>query len=70
MSTKKLKVNDRVKRVSVPGCTGIIKDIREETMVSAANVDNKDRSQMVAVQWDNGTVSMFAPESLEVVKGA
>ena len=66
MSTKKLKVNDKVKRAQGHGCHGIIKDIRAESMGSIS--DTREKPLLVTVQWDNGTLSTFAPESLEVVK--
>lgn len=66
MSTKKLKVNDKVKRAQGQGCHGTIKDIRAESMGSIS--DTREKPLLVTVQWDNGTLSTFAPESLEAVK--
>lgn len=56
----KLAVNDRVKRVSGQGCHGIVKDVRVET----TSATSKEKPLLVLVQWDNGTASYFAPESL------
>lgn len=68
MSAKKLKVNDRVKRANAPGCLGTVKDIRQEITQTGASQENKEKALMINVLWDNGTLSCFAPESLEVVK--
>ena len=67
MSVKKMKVNDRVRRVNDDGCQGAIKDIRAES-VSVSGTEEKDKPLMVNVLWDNGTLSVLAPEALEVVK--
>ncbi len=68
MNTKKLKVNDRVKRINASGCYGTIKDIRQEVSQSTISSENKDRALMVSVLWDNGTLSTFGIDSLEQVK--
>ena len=68
MATKKLKIADRVKRANVPGCRGTIKEIRQEVIQTASSLEDRDRNLMVYVQWDNGTLSSHATESLELVK--
>lgn len=60
-----LKVEDRVKRKNAPGCYGTIREICEE--VTASTGDTKDKALLVKVHWDNGTTSVFAPESLEQI---
>ena len=64
---KKLKVNDRVKRANGCGCLGVVKDIRTE--VSTTSAETREKNLMIKVAWDNGTVSYFGPEALEVVQG-
>lgn len=87
---KKLKVNDRVRRVAYSitlsadsneleprldgegettvitsqGCAGTIKALREETTNS--NAEARERSIMVQVLWDNGTLSCHGPAGLEL----
>jgi hypothetical protein len=87
---KKLKVNDRVRRIpytitvstggteieprldgegqttsiSTRGCAGTVKALREETTNSSAEA--KERSIMVQVLWDNGTLSFHGPAGLEL----
>lgn len=60
----KLKPNTRVKRKSVPGCLGTVQDIREEVTPTR---DIKHKALIVRVLWDNGTLSQFDPDGLEVV---
>lgn len=60
----KLKADDKVKRIDRPGCLGIVQSVREEVIGSTGD---GDKSLLVEVKWDNGTVSFFDPESLEVV---
>lgn len=64
-TAKKLKENDRVRRLNVPGCQGIVKQIRQET--TASTVEQKEDALLVTVLWDNGTISYFSPQSLELV---
>ncbi len=62
--SKKLKENDRVRRINVPGCVGVVKQIRAET--AASTVEQKEEALLVTVLWDNGTFSYFSPASLEL----
>ena len=62
MATKAFKVDDRVKRASGTGCAGVIKDVREETM--ATKVETPQKSMLVNVLWDNGTLSYVSPEAI------
>lgn len=48
------------------GCLGTVKALREETTMSAK--DSKEKTVMVHVLWDNGTLSYLGPEGLEVIK--
>jgi hypothetical protein len=66
MVAKSLKVTDRVVRINARGCRGVVKDIRQE--VTAASDELKERGLLVCVLWDNGTLSYFSPEALEVVQ--
>ncbi|NLF24711.1 MAG: hypothetical protein GX589_03520 [Deltaproteobacteria bacterium] len=67
MATTNLKVNDRVKRVGVERSYGLIKEVREEIIGTSG--DTKDKGILVKVQWDNGTISYFSPESLQLIEG-
>lgn len=67
MSKQNLKVSDRVKRATGDGCLGVIKEIREETM--AARVESPQKSPLVNVLWDNGTLSYLSPDALQLVEG-
>ncbi len=49
--------------VSATGCIGIIQALREET--TNTNRESRERSIMVHVLWDNGTLSYHGPEALE-----
>ncbi len=64
-ATKAFKENDRVRRISVPGCQGVVKSVRQET--TASTVEQKSNALLVTVLWDNGTQSYFSPEGLEHV---
>lgn len=66
MTTKKLQVNDRVKRVSGTGCLGVVREVKTE--VTAVKPEEQEKGIMIAVAWDNGTVSYFSPGALQVVK--
>ena len=63
---RKLKVNDRVKRSSIPGCLGTVKAVKTE--VTAQTVEAQERGIMINVLWDNGTDSFVGPDVLEIVK--
>ncbi|RIL08695.1 MAG: hypothetical protein DCC75_08255 [Proteobacteria bacterium] len=67
MSNKKLKVSDRVKRLNSNRCYGTVKELRTE--VTATNQEDKDKSLMVGVLWDNGTHSFVGPDAVELIKG-
>ena len=66
MKGKEFKQNDRVKRANGPGILGVVKEVKYETQATAG--EGKDRGRMISVLWDNGTISYFAPEALEVVE--
>ena len=57
------EVNSRVCKKNNPGCQGTVKLVREETLGSSG--DTREKSLIVQVQWDNGTLSYFDPESIE-----
>ena len=65
-NSKKFKVQDRVRRVNIPGTLGIVKELKTE--VTASTQEAKEKSLMVTVLWDNGTYSYLGPDALEVVK--
>ena len=43
---------------------GTVKTLRQETTL--AQKESRERSLMVHVQWDNGTLSYLGPEGLEL----
>lgn len=49
------------------GSLGTVKSLREETTMSAK--DSREKTIMIQVLWDSGTLSYLGPEGLEVVKG-
>jgi hypothetical protein len=49
---------------STRGCIGTVKALREETTL--AQKESRERSIMVQVLWDNGTLSYLGPEGLEM----
>ena len=61
-----IKIDDRVRNKIIPRCLGVVKDIHEE--VIATSGDTRDKARLVKVLWDNGTLSYFSPEALEVVQ--
>ena len=63
---EKFKLNDRVKRSNGEGCLGIIKELRAET--TSISDSKKEKPLLVSVLWDNGTLSYFAPEGLQLAK--
>ena len=65
MAETKIKIDSRVKRKKIPGCCGVVKDMRAET--SSSGVEVKEKNLMVKVLWDNGTLSYLTTESLEAV---
>lgn len=52
--------------ISARGCCGVVRSLRHETTTSSAEA--KNRSAMVQVLWDNGTLSYHGPEALEHAK--
>lgn len=47
------------------GALGTVKAVREETSTSSESA--RERSIMIQVLWDNGTLSYFGPEGLEAI---
>ena len=64
--SKDIKVNDRVRRAKAGGILGVVKEIRLEIQPNSG--EPRDRTKMVNVLWDNGTLSYFDPDSLELVE--
>lgn len=48
---------------STRGCMGTVKALRQETTL--AQKESLERSLMVQVLWDNGTLSYLGPEGIE-----
>lgn len=63
--TVEFKISDRVRRVKKAGPLGTVKALREEVVGSSGEANRKE--VLVKIQWDNGTLSYFAPESIELV---
>jgi hypothetical protein len=55
---------DQITTYSTRGCMGTVKALRQETTL--AQKESRERSLMVHVQWDNGTLSYLGPEGLEL----
>jgi hypothetical protein len=55
----------RTTTTSSRGCIGTVKALREETTGGSMSSEARERSIMVQVLWDNGTVSFLGPEGLE-----
>ena len=70
MSEEKLpfEVGNRVKKVETKGPLGTVQKVRIETVRQSIKVEgNEPPGVTVTVLWDNGTVSHFVPETLELV---
>lgn len=61
----KFKAQDRVKRANVPGCLGVVKEIKVDVM---ATPESREKGVMIGVLWDNGTLSYLAPHCLVEAK--
>ncbi len=62
MEQEKVKVGDRVVLIQKEGIQGSVKGIHFET---TAKADQRDKSLMIEVIWDNGTLSYVTPEQLK-----
>jgi hypothetical protein len=58
---------DRVKKIDATGCQGTVKEIKEETVTNTSD-ESKPKNLLIQVLWDNGTLSYFTPEALEMLK--
>lgn len=64
---KEFKLGDRVVRKGHPGPSGTVKKIRIETVRTSVKQDGLEPPGVtVLVLWDNGTLSHFVPEGLEL----
>ena len=64
-------VGDRVVRKGKPGVFGTVTDIHVETVRESLKESQEGQeppSVVITVVWDNGTISHFIPEGLEVVE--
>jgi hypothetical protein len=70
LATDPLAINDgmsgedQITTYQARGCIGTVKTLREETTL--AHKESRERSLMVHVMWDNGTLSYLGPEGLEM----
>jgi hypothetical protein len=61
------KQGDRVKRAGTEGPSGTVKQVRIESVRQSIRNDKGDPPGVtVTVLWDNGTLSHFIPDGLEV----
>jgi len=67
MASRTIKVNDRVKRATGLGCSGLVKEVRTEA--SVARIEPSEKTNMVNVLWDNGTFSYLSPDALDIDEG-
>ena len=67
MGNRGVKVNDRVRRSAQQGCLGVIKEIRNEVMTSKVEEEELQKSAMLNILWDNGTLSYLSPDAVEHV---
>ena len=64
-----MKAGDRVKRVGHQGPSGVVQKVRVESVRTSLKEDGGEAPGVtVTVLWDNGTLSHFVPESLELAK--
>ena len=63
-----IKVGNRVRRTGVSGPLGTVRHIRIETVRTSLKQDGTEPPGIcITVLWDNGTLSDFVPEGLELV---
>lgn len=63
----KFSTGDRVKRSGTEGPTGTVKQVRIESVrQSLRTEDGEPPGVTVTVLWDNGTLSHFIPEGIEL----
>jgi len=65
MTSKKIKLADRVKKINNTGCLGTVKEIRQE--VTNSNQEVREKNVMVYVLWDNGTLSSVTTDAVETI---
>ena len=62
------KIGDRVVRPDIDGPTGVIQNIRVETVKTSVKKDGQEQPGVaISVLWDNGTLSHFVPSALKKV---
>ncbi len=67
--TSKFKSGDRVLRVSTEGPLGTVEKVRIETTRETIKQDGGEPPAItVTVLWDNGTLSHFVPDGLELAE--
>ena len=67
MSEKEFKAGDRVRRVETNGPVGVVQKVRIETVRESIKQDGSEPPAVtVTVLWDNGTLSHFVPDGLEL----
>jgi hypothetical protein len=62
----KLVVDARVKRSDGSSIRGTVVSVRFDT--TGGNAEKSDRGVIVGVNWDNGPLSYFTPEGLQVIE--
>lgn len=67
--SKEFKTGDRVRRVGSTGPLGTVDKVRQESVRTTIKQEPGDPPGVtVTVLWDNGTLSHFVPEGLDVVE--
>ena len=62
------RVGDRVIRPDIDGPSGVIQNIRVETVKMSVKKDGQEQPGVaISVLWDNGTLSHFVPSALKKV---
>jgi hypothetical protein len=63
----RFKAGDRVTRAGIAGPQGTVQNVRIESVRETIKQDGDEpRGISITVLWDNGTLSHFVPEGLEM----
>lgn len=65
MTETKVREGDQVVHVDRNTLKGRVKGVHTET---TAKAEQRDKSLLIEVLWDNGTLSYVAPEKLQVIQ--
>lgn len=69
MPNYKFQPGNRVEQVGISSPKGTVQNVRVETVRTTIKQDDSEPpAETVTVLWDNGTVSHFVPEGLQLVQ--